>query len=691
MTVTFDPPLVVSGDFEVKIGSSGELFTTINGGSSTSQGSGLSQYHTLGSNITVSNFTYTSSTRPVLYSVRVNGSTLLTDPVVRNGDAAATNFNPFNTDINTVRGQETGYATLNPLRYSGYTTSDRIFTDGNLRMLGRGDGVSNFGATTGKFYAEVFVERIKSGESGQGYIGVIAEPERYAERGWPTNKVAALRDSGGGGSNNFYGDGKGTTTTTWTEGDTISVAFDADAAKVWIAKNGQYINGGNPATGATPSFSGLTFKDYYFLVSDNKPSSNPTTDGNRYQINFGQKPFKYAPPDGFQPLTTTNVRPETVITRPDQYVGIVTYTGDGQTTHSINGLNFNAAPDFVWIKNRDDSEKHVLHDTVRAVGNTLYTTSNDAADTGSTYSDRYKSFDFNGFTVGSTHATTNKNTIDFVAWCWRAGGAPTADNTQTSGAMTANSVSLDGVLQSAYTPSGSPSTYPKRMSIGTKQGFSIVQFVGNATNRTLPHGLGKPAKFMIVKNMDTNSTGWAVYHDAIGATETNNYIEISNGSAGQDDTAFQDTAPTSDVFSIGTKAATNNDTDNTIAWIWADVPGLQKFGQFEGNGNDNGPFIELGFRPALLFLKCVDNSGDNYDWRIIDSEREKFNDGSGSRYLIPHKLDNEADNSPIDFLSNGFKIRSSTGEVNENSHTFVYAAWAAAPSIDLFGGGANAR
>ena len=174
MTVTFDPPLVVSGDFEVKIGSSGELFTTINGGTSTSQGSGLTQYHTLGNDITVSNFTYTSSTRPVLYSVRVNGSTLLTDPVVRNGDAAATNFNPFNTDINTVRGQETGYATLNPLRYSGYTTSDRIFTDGNLRMLGRGDGVSNFGATTGKFYAEVFVG-IKSGESGQGYIGVIAE------------------------------------------------------------------------------------------------------------------------------------------------------------------------------------------------------------------------------------------------------------------------------------------------------------------------------------------------------------------------------------------------------------------------------------------------------------------------------------------------------------------------------------
>ena len=90
-------------------------------------------------------------------------------------------------------------------------------------------------------------------------------------------------------------------------------------------------------------------------------------------------------------------------------------------------------------------------------------------------------------------------------------------------------------------------------------------------------------------------------------------------------------------------------------------------------------------------LKCVDNSGDNYDWRIIDSARELFNHGSGTRYLIPHKTDNDAQNSPIDFLSNGFKIRSSTGEVNENSHTFVYAAWAEAPSVDLFGGGANAR
>ena len=112
------------------------------------------------------------------------------------------------------------------------------------------------------------------------------------------------------------------------------------------------------------------------------------------------------------PLNTANTRPVNVISRPDQYVGIITYTGNDATSHSIKGLNFNAAPDFVWIKNRDQSEKHILHDTVRGVGNTLYSTSTDGADTGSTYSDRYKSFDLNGFTVGTTHSGTNSDGDD---------------------------------------------------------------------------------------------------------------------------------------------------------------------------------------------------------------------------------------------------------------------------------------
>ena len=190
------------------------------------------------------------------------------------------------------------------------------------------------------------------------------------------------------------------------------------------------------------------------------------------------------------------------------------------------------------------------------------------------------------------------------------------------------------------------------------------------------------------------STGWAVYHDAIGATETNNYIEISNGSAGQDDTAFQDTAPTSDVFYVGSKAAVNDTNDDSIAFIWADVPGLQKFGTYVGNENTggNGPFVELGFRPAIIWIKNSEQGTSAADWVIYDSERNKFN--PSGKQLYPNRNIAEADDSnhQFDILSNGFKVRStSTSDLTNATDTYIYCAWAEAPTVDLFGGGSNAR
>ena len=346
----------------------------------------------------------------------------------------------------------------------------------------------------------------------------------------------------------------------------------------------------------------------------------------------------------------------------------------------------------VIIKGRDGDYDFVWQDTVRGLNKTLSSNRNTDEKTDN---DGVLSVNTDGFVVGANTAgfqsdELNKSGKNYVTYCFEAGGAPTADNTQTSGAMTANSVSVDGVLQSAYTPSGSPSTYPKRMSIGTKQGFSIVQFVGNATNRTLPHGLGKPAKFMIVKNMDTGSTGWGVYHDAIGDNGGNNYIELSsNGAAGADNTAFQNTAPTSDVFSLGTKAAVNNDTDNTIAYIWCDIPGLQKFGSYTGNNDADGPFVELGFRPAVLWVKRIGATGS---WYALDIERDKFN--NTFRTLSPNQYAQEDSTTGAsrycDFLSNGFKARIAEGSINA-SDTYIYAAWATAPAFNLFGGQSNAR
>ena len=73
----------------------------------------------------------------------------------------------------------------------------------------------------------------------------------------------------------------------------------------------------------------------------------------------------FPPPDGFQPLNTANVRPVKVISRPDQFVGVITYRGNDATTHDINGLNFNTVPDLVWIKTEIKLKRQILHDTVQ--------------------------------------------------------------------------------------------------------------------------------------------------------------------------------------------------------------------------------------------------------------------------------------------------------------------------------------
>ena len=203
----------------------------------------------------------------------------------------------------------------------------------------------------------------------------------------------------------WYLNGSETSTghSTFTTNDVIGVALDLDRNIITWYKNGSQL---------------FQYTSVSSSVNAWIPAWKDSDSGGNAVANWGQKPFKYAPPQGFLPLNSATARSETVIARPDRYIQVLKYTGDDATTHPITGLNFGAVPDFVWIKNRNQSEKHILHDTVRGVGDTLYSTSNDH-DTGSTYSDRYKSFDLNGFTVGSTHTSTNSDGDDFSAVCWK--------------------------------------------------------------------------------------------------------------------------------------------------------------------------------------------------------------------------------------------------------------------------------
>ena len=587
--------------------------------------------------------------------------------ITANGNAAATNFNPFTTDINAVRGQESGYATLNPLYMHSGTAN--TYSDGNLSFSsGANNGVSLVNMSMPEF-GKWYIEFTDNGTTNGGFIGGIADPNQvFADfigrtaTGW----AYQLHGSNAGTYNND------TLTNTgcingYGNGTILNVAVDRDNGYVWFGVNGKFVNSGNPSTGTGFQYSNVpTTGDLMFGASTNSSDSA--------KINCGQKPFKFPPPDGFQPLNAANVRPETVIVRPDQYVGVTTYTGTTANPATINSEN-NFTPDFVWVKSRSNGESHALYDTVRGATYRLRSDTNGVQTTGG---NELQSFIPGGFTTGNNgHIYYNGYT--YVAWMWRAGGNKNTFNVDDVGYATAAAAGLTG---GDIAPIGA--------SVGTKQGFSIIKYTGNGQNSAqgIPHGLGKTPSFVITKALEATGDvmSWRCYHQSLGATK---YIQLDTDDVAGAFTDWANTSPTSQYFYVGGTNNTQpaNEPKDYISYMWSDVPGLQKFGIYTGNGNADGPFIELGFRPAVVIVKIATGSDDS--WRIYDNQRNKFNP-TNNRLLLDTTVV-EGQSVPIDFLSNGFKLRDSNGAGNGSGNTYVYMAWAEAPSFNLYGGQSNSR
>ena len=585
-------------------------------------------------------------------AIRIDDSTILLDPVLQQGNAAATTFNPFDTDINTVRGQETGYPTWNPL-----VASTSSFSDGNLKITTQASGYVNDLVTmrtpagTGKWYWE-FVQTARTG-TDYTLVGMLPEDNTYQQ-----GNSDIPQNCGGIGlyiGNNgvaYVASGAataGTTSATFDVGDVLGWAFDAENGTVECYKNG--VPQGTQFTNVR------TDTGWTFCVTDYDNTTVST-----FEINFGQKPFKFPPPDGYQPLNTANVRPETVVPRSDQFVGLTTYTGNGGT----QSINVGLKPDFIWLKCRNEALYNILIDSVR--GNTKELYSNDTT-AEQTTSNTVTSINQDGFSLGDRQ-NTNKNTNTYVGWCWKAGGSKGTFNIDDVSYASAAAAGLDGGL----TVTGA--------SVGTKQGFSIIKATGSNSQNSFKHGLGKVPKFVIAKDMD-NSRAWYIYHGSLGA----NYRGSFDGAQFTSDSEYFGSGMTDTLVTLksGGSGGNNYDGANMIYYVWADVPGLQKFGTYSGNSNADGPFIELGFRPALFVMKQTDSTGY---WMVYDSARDPINNGS-PYYLFWNDASAHGTGYDLDFLSNGVKLR--TDNANFNTTSYVYAAWAEAPTIDLYGGGANAR
>jgi len=340
--------------------------------------------------------------------------------------------------------------------------------------------------------------------------------------------------------------------------------------------------------------------------------------------------------------------------QPQDYFSNKLYTGN-DTTQSITGVGFQ--PDWVWIKDRDASNNHELFDAVRGATKRIYTDTADAQDTNS---NSLTSFDSDGFSVGSNNSNNDSN-HKYASWNWKANGQ--------------GSSNTDGSINTTYT------------SANTTSGFSIVKYTGTGSNATVGHGLGSVPKMIIVKCLD-QTHWWFTYHVSLGNTK-HITLNTTNDQSGASAAYWNNTTPTSSVFSIGTDTGVNQSGQDYIAYCFAEKKGFSKIGKYRGNGNADGPFVYTGFKPAFVLFKEYSGAGDA-NWVIQDSKRVGFNPNNNR--LFPN--DSAAENTSsfrIDMLSNGFKLRSSDGDANEDGNDFLYIAFAEHPVVSSNGVPAVAR
>jgi hypothetical protein len=530
-------------------------------------------------------------------------------------------------------------------------------SEGNLKAVcsaaNQGSVFGTFAPQTGKWYWEVLIDANKRGV--YGYADATGSNRTGLQIGTSSTTLDRLED---GTATSVTGDA--------STGSILAFAFDMDAKSFTV-----YLNGASLTTGTysntedmIPFFrdnSGSAFTTTVNFGQDSTFAGNKSVGGNSDANGIGD--FAYAPPSGYLALCTSNL-PDPVIdpaqdATPEDNFSTLLYTGDGSYPRSITGVGFQ--PDFTWIKARSAAGySHVLYDAVRGagLGNELVSNTTGAEGSIQAYAN-LTSFDSDGFSVGSTTQTNvlNGSGVSHVAWNWKAGGIGVSN---TDGSITST------------------------VSANTDAGFSIVGYTGNGTaGATVGHGLSSAPEVVIIKQRTTNAYNWVFGSDALTSWAyilKLNLTDAEDGSAGPQ-SCFNSTAPTSTVFTVGTSIATNNNTDNFIAYCFHSVDGFSKVGSYVGNGLFDGPFVYTGFRPKWVMIKVSSSAGQN--WVIYDSERNTYN--VMGKQLYPNLSNAEADggttttNAILDFTSNGFKLRGSHISTNYSTRTIIYLAFAEQP------------
>jgi len=526
-----------------------------------------------------------------------------------------------------------GFPTMNPIN----APSSITFANGNLALSDASDTnvvtTGTTGINSGKWYYEAHVTTLSVG-SKRPQIGWASTKKD----GTLTSNTYLGDEYSWASDDNYWFNGAQTLNSIdFSQGDLLMFALDTGTGNMWFGKNGTW-NEGDPAAG-TGSPGGATTSPTLVPLYRQANNAGAVT----ITYNFGQSVsptstatvlpyrssaggyFQYAPPTDFKALSTANL-PAPTVTIPKNYFDAVTYTGSGTATSTWSGF-VAFQPDIVWLKDRTSANAHGIFASSTATYPAW--ASNASTAEGGGFGTALTGFLSNGFSLGAS-TTVNTSGDNYISWMWKE--SPTA-------------------------------------------GMDIVTYTGdNTSNRTISHSLGKSPDFAIVKRRDSATTGDPyVWHNKL--TGAAYFLKLDTTAAQSNTTPPWGTGGwTSSTFMVSNGTENINVSGGTyVAYLFASTTGFSAFGTYTGNAAADGPFVYTGFKPRFVMIK---SSTATDAWLIYDTARNTYN--VAGTELVPNTAAADATISGIDFLSNGFKLRTITTTPNA-AQTYVYAAFAEIP------------
>ena len=548
-------------------------------------------------------------------------------------------YQPYNINVNNVMldSPTNNFPTFNFLMgngASGITLSQGALKAAQASLTSdTAKSYSTIGLISGKWYVEVACSAANV-YSGNGVVNVSQSSEGF-DFSSSTNNVSVFS-----WGDRVYKNGSQTQSgvaNAASSTNILGIALDLDNGTVQLYSNGS-------TTGSAETLTRNTGDVFVFC---NAAESGGYASTSAYEWNFGQNGthcetkvaggntdgngignYMYSVPSGFLAPCSANLATPAVKKSTANF-NIATYTGNSGT-QAITGLGMQ--PDLVWIKDRTSATNHGLHDTVRSLA-WLGSNSNSAESSGSSY---VSAVGTDGFTVNANSAG-NYSGNSYVGWCWKAGGSSSTNN--------------DGAEAST-------------VSVNTTAGFSIIKGEGTGSATTYGHGLGVVPKVYIVK-LISDTGDWYLQTSALDGGW--DYFQL-NGTAAP--ASMSATAPTSSVI-----YSNATDGEDFIIYAWAEVEGFSRFGNYIGNGNTDGVFVNCGFRPAYVLFK---NHGSSAWWWVHDTGRDPLN--LNTLILFPNATtaDYTSGSNGVDFLSNGIKLRADN-DLNGSGQNVFFMAFAEFP------------